>query len=109
MNKKKISIAVVDYSNSPGPRYCSQGEYSGEDFYCTILKREFQNAVENKIILEVNLDGTDRYASSFLDEAFGNLVFDFGLENVQNYLRIISEEEPELAEMITKRFFLDGQ
>ncbi|MDL2315070.1 STAS-like domain-containing protein [Bacteroidales bacterium OttesenSCG-928-C19] len=100
MEKQKIVIIIADYSKSPGPRYCYQGDDSGEDFYHKILNEKFKDAFEQKVELEVNLDGPDGYASSFLDEAFGNLVFDFGLENVQGLVRIISQEEPEWIEMI---------
>ncbi len=95
-----IDLLVVDYSSSPGPRYCNQGEDSGEDFYHTKLNASFYQAVSNNMVLRVTLDGTDGYASSFLDEAFGNLIFDFGKNNVSNHLRIKSEEEPEWIDML---------
>lgn len=74
----KISIAVTSFSQSPGPRYCEQGEDSGEEFYHKVLNTAFVEALGKKIHLEIILDGADGYASSFLDEAIGNLVFDFG-------------------------------
>ena len=46
------------------------------NFFITLLKKSF----ETKIKLQVVLDGTAGYAPSFLDEAFGNLVYDFGLK-----------------------------
>ncbi|HBZ67570.1 MAG TPA: hypothetical protein DEO70_12100 [Bacteroidales bacterium] len=100
MENKKITIAVMDYSKSPGPRYSAQGDDSGEDFYHKILNEKFKYACDNKLDIEINLDGPDGYASSFLDEAFGNLVFDFGKEDVKNRVTIISNEEPEWIEMI---------
>jgi hypothetical protein len=109
MEKQKISIVIADYSKSPGPRYCYQGDDSGEDFYHKILNEKFKDAFEQKTELEVNLDGPDGYASSFLDEAFGNLVFDFGLENVQSRVKIISNEEPEWIEMIEKETFVQWE
>lgn len=36
------------------------------------------------LMLLVDLDGTSGYPSSFLDEAFGELVYDFSLEEVKN-------------------------
>jgi hypothetical protein len=109
MEKQKIMIVISDYSMSPGPRYCYQGDDSGEDFYHKILNEQFKSALEQKSEIEVNLDGPDGYASSFLDEAFGNLVFDFGLENVQSYLKIISKEEPEWIEMLEKETFIQWE
>jgi len=51
-------------------------------------------------ILSIVLDGADGYASSFLDEAFGNLVYDFGITIVLDSVEIISNEEPEWIDMI---------
>lgn len=109
MEKQKNIIVIADYSKSPGPRYCCQGDDSGEDFYHKILNETFKNTLDLKIDLEVNLDGPDGYASSFLDEAFGNLVYDFGLENVRNHVKIISEEEPEWIEMIEKETYIQWE
>lgn len=109
MEKQNFNVVIADYSKSPGPRYCYQGDDSGEDFYHKILNQEFKNAFDNKKELEINLDGPDGYASSFLDEAFGNLVFDFGLENVQRFVKIISNEEPEWIEMIENETYIQWE
>lgn len=109
MEEQKITIVIAGYSKSPGPRYCRQGDDSGEDFYHKILNDKFKEAFEKKLKLEINLDGPDGYASSFLDEAFGNLVFDFGLDNVQSRVQIISEEEPEWIEMIEKETYVQWE
>ena len=109
MEKQNISIVIADYSKSPGPRYCYQGDDSGEDFYHKILNERFNDAFEQETDIEVNLDGPDGYASSFLDEAFGNLVFDFGFENVQSRVKIISNEEPEWIEMIEKETYVQWE
>ena len=96
----EININVRDFSTSPGPRYVKQGEASGELFYHQVLNPLFlQGFNEGKPVI-VNLDGVDGYMSSFLDEAFGNLVFDFGADEVAQRLSFISLEEPEWAEMI---------
>jgi hypothetical protein len=109
MEEQKITIVIADYSISPGPRYCYQGDDSGEDFYHKILNEKFREAFEQKSELVVNLDGPDGYASSFLDEAFGNLVFDFGLDNVKSHVKIISNEEPEWIEMIEKETYIQWE
>ena len=98
--EKFIDLKVLDYSISPGPRYCNQGEESGEDFYHKLLNKAFYDAYEQGAKLRINLDGPDGYASSFLDEAFGNLVYDFTKELVLKYVQIISDEEPEWIDMI---------
>lgn len=107
MEKSVRKIAVSSYSMDPGPRYVRQGADSGEDYYHKILNQAFYQAVKNNSILEVNLDGTDGYASSFLDESFGNLVFDFSLDLVKENLRIIFDEEPELKKMIEDETFIE--
>lgn len=48
----------------------------------------------------VDLDNTAGYASSFLDEAFGNLAYDFGKQAVLEYLEIISTQEPDWISII---------
>ena len=96
----EIIIYVKDFSTSPGPRYVKQGESSGELFYHQVLNPTFlQGYNDNKDVI-INLDGVDGYMSSFLDEAFGNLVFDFGINEVQKRLKFISLEEPEWTDMI---------
>lgn len=105
--QNEININVRDFSLSPGPRYVKQGESSGELFYHQVLNRKFFDAINEDKKIVANLDGVDGYMSSFLDEAFGNLVYDFGLEEVQNRLSFISAEEPEWIEMITKETYTE--
>lgn len=98
--KKQIIVRVLDFSTSPGPRYCNQGDASGEDFYHNVLNSVFSKALTQKQMVLIDLDGPDGYASSFLDEAFGNLVYDFGKDLVEKLISIKSEEEPEWIRMI---------
>lgn len=106
--KNEITLYVKEFSLSPGPRYAEQGNNdSGEDFYHNVLNLKFVECIQNDAILIVNLDGVDGYMSSFLDEAFGNLVYDFGIELVKQHLKIISEEEPEWIDMIKNNTYPD--
>ncbi|MDR2684960.1 MAG: STAS-like domain-containing protein, partial [Prevotellaceae bacterium] len=50
-------------------------------------------------------DNTAGYASSFLDEAFGNLVYDFTSEIVKNNVEIISIQEPHWKDMIENQTY----
>ena len=103
--QNEIVLKVSSYSMSPGPRYCDQGDSSGEDFYHKMLNKYFTKAfLENKKLV-VDLDGPDGYASSFLDEAFGNLIFDFGIKQVKKRINILSNEEPEWLSMIYENTF----
>ena len=84
-----------DFSVYPGARYYSDGKFSGEEFYNVILRKTFQEALDNNQQLTVDLDGTAGYASSFLSESFGLLSEAFGKDKVLTNLFIISENEPD--------------
>ena len=56
-------------------------------------------------ILEVYLDGTAGYPSSFLDEAFGELVYDFSLDVVKRYLKIKTDRYLRHKSMILEETF----
>lgn len=101
---KTISI-FKDFSEYPNLRHCRISNNSGEEFYHKVLNKAFKEAYEKGEILRVNLDNTAGYASSFLDEAFGNLVYDFTLDIVKNRIEIISEQEPHWKEMILNQTF----
>lgn len=109
MESNKHKLIIADYSEYPGPRYCNQGEHSGEDFYHSQLNAAFHNALENKMKLTVDLDGAAGYASSFLDEAFGNLVFDFSSDTVKSNIIIVSNQEPDWKEMIMNNIIPDWE
>ena len=103
------TIKISEFSEYPGLRHCNVSDDSGEQFYHKILNEEFKKSFETKIKLQVVLDGTAGYAPSFLDEAFGNLVYDFGLEVVKNHLEIISIEEPDLLNILRSETFLQWE
>ena len=102
-------LIILNYSEYPGPRYCDQGDSSGEDFYHEILNPTFSNALKNNHKLVVTLDGTAGYASSFLDEAFGNLVYDFTEGKVKTNIEIISNQEPDWKEMLIMKIYPDWE
>ncbi|MBV6455090.1 MAG: STAS-like domain-containing protein [Bacteroidetes bacterium] len=101
---KTISV-LESFSEFPALRHCNISDKSGEEFYHSVLNREFKGQFEKKEKLIVNLDNTAGYASSFLDEAFGNLVFDFTLENVKKFIEIISNQEPHWKNMIEQETY----
>jgi hypothetical protein len=99
-------ISVVDsFSEFPGLRNCNISDKSGEEFYHKVLNNEFYTVFIAGVKLTVNLDCTSGYAPSFLDEAFGNLVYDFTLKNVKNHIEIISDQEPHWKEMIERETY----
>ena len=100
MEKQEEYLNVIDFSEYPGPRYNQQGPDSGEKFYVEKLNPYFFKCFKEGKILVVNLDGTAGFASSFLDEAFGQLTYDFGESLLKNILNIQSTDEPEWIRMI---------
>lgn len=96
-----INISVFEnFSEFPALRHCNISDNSGEEFYHSVLNFSFKEALEKGEKLTVNLDNTAGYASSFLDEAFGNLVFDYSLEIVRKTVVVISNQEPHWKDMI---------
>lgn len=105
MNKLKIS-EIYEY---PGLRHCSISDDSGEQFYHDYLNKYFKEAFEKKEILYIDLDDTSGYAPSFLDEAFGNLVYDFSIKIVKKFIKIKSQQEPEWKDMLLNETFPQWQ
>lgn len=98
------------YSPMTGLRHCKISDLSGEDFYHKQLNRLFKEAYDKKEVLTIDLDGSvGGYAPSFLDEAFGNLVYDFGFDLVKTWLEIKSEQGGQWLEMIQNGTFPDWE
>lgn len=87
---EQVRIKVLDFTDAPGPRYIRQdknGETtSGEAFYIYVLNAKFKECYKIQKQLIIELDGVSGYPSSFLDEAIGELVYDFSLNIVEKYL-----------------------
>lgn len=108
MKEKTISI-LESFSEYPGLRHCSISDESGEEFYHKVLNSEFKIVIDNQLLLVVNLDGTAGYAPSFLDEAFGNLVFDFSLDKVKSHIKIVSTQEPSWVDLIENQTYVEWE
>lgn len=93
----KINVAK-DFTRWPAGRYRVDGPFSGEVFRDDLLLPALTEAET----VEVDLDGTRGYGSSFLEEAFGGLVRlgRFTSEQLLKRLRIISNEDPSLTQEI---------
>lgn len=99
MESIEIKIAR-DFSYAPGPRYIEEGKNSGEKFRQELLAAAFQKAIfEDKKVI-VDLDGTDGYGTSFLEESFGGLIRNDGIpyDEIIKRLEIISKEEEYLKD-----------
>lgn len=96
-----ITIRVRDFTEFPGPRKETIGHFSGERFRQErIMPKISEHGIHN---IEIDLDGTAGYGSSFLDEAFGGLIREEKLSPTDVAMlckRIISEEDPSLINEI---------
>jgi hypothetical protein len=96
-----IEIKVVtDFSFAPGARDYDDGKDSGQEFYETLLKIKFKEALDKNLKLKIDLDGVEGYPSSFLSESFGLLGNEFGADEVWNRLILISNEVPKYIKKI---------
>jgi hypothetical protein len=98
------TINVSDFTMTPGLRHAVTSEKSGEEFYHEKLNPEFAAALNAKEKLVVVLDGTRGYPPSFLDEAFGNLVYDFGINRVKDNVSVLSNVEPHWIPYIEEKY-----
>jgi len=101
----RIISIKQEFSPYTGLRHSNVSEKSGEEFYHDILNKEFKLSIDNKEKLTVDLDGIRGYSPSFIDEAFGNLIYDFGLELVKKHLVIKSDDKPFWKQSIERETF----
>ena len=95
----------TDFSQTPGARYYEDGDFSGQEFYDKKLRFAFEKALHENAILRIDLDGTEGYATSFLDEAFLRLAQEFGKTKAWNNIEIISKEEPDWIDEVKSYIF----
>lgn len=96
-----ITINIAnDFTDTPGPRYKNDGEYSGEEFREKLLEPKFLEAKNNNKKLKIDFDGGYGYLISFLEEAFGGLARIYGSDLVLQILEFKSDEEEALIEKV---------
>src|SRR3990172_10415973 len=101
METDQLSVIVAkEFSMTPGPRYRSEGDFSGQQFREDLLRPRFIKALETNKKLFVDLDGTEGYLTSFLEEAFGGLAREFGEDVVESRLQFKSLDDPLAVEEI---------
>ena len=95
ITNQDMTLYVRDFTLTPGPRLEEDGKYSGEEFREKYLLPKFREAVKMSVPLNVNLEETKGYASSFLEEAFGGLIRKgCKKKEVKKYLRVHSIDRP---------------
>ncbi|WP_302781676.1 STAS-like domain-containing protein [Alistipes finegoldii] len=100
----EINIAK-DFARTPGFRVYADGPKSGQEFFETLLRPKYQEALTDGSKLKIILDGTTGYTSSFLNEAFRLLGHEFGAENVWNNIIIISNEIPKYIQKVKESVY----
>lgn len=103
----KIVIAK-DFSDTPGGRKISEGEFSGELFRQQLLLPKYEEAVNKNDKLEIDFDGAFGYPPSFLDEAFGGLVKILNKKNILENIVIISNDDLTIERRI-KKYIADAE
>jgi len=94
-----INIAQ-EFALTPGARNIEEGSFSGEEFLKAKLLPKFELALKQGCSLLVDLDDTEGYATSFLEEAFGGLARKYGSDKVLKILEFKSDDEPLLIDEI---------
>jgi hypothetical protein len=95
-------VICEDFSDAPGARYRTDGPKSGQEFFEDVLDEAFRVSLGKDELLEIDMDGTWGYASSFLSEAFGLLANKYGPDEVLRVVRVISGEDPSLIDVVRK-------
>ncbi len=94
-----VTISVAkDFTRFPSGRYVRNGETSGEAFRQKFLEPHLRDGQR----VEVDLDGTVGYGSSFLEEAFGGLVRALRMpaDSLLGMLKVVTTDET-LREEVT--------
>ncbi len=99
MEALTINIAR-DFSETPGSRYRTEGPHSGQQFREELLEQRFIQARDGGTTLEVEFDGTEGYATSFLEEAFGGLARAYGKDEVLRIVRFHSSSDAYLVDEV---------
>ena len=102
-----ILSIVNDFCETPGPRFKSEGNFSGEEFRDEILEPKFLLAKRNNEKLIIKLDGVYGYPASFLDEVFGGLSKKYSCQTVLDILSFESDDISLIHEIINCIKFYD--
>jgi hypothetical protein len=98
MNSSHIISISKDFSNVPLGRFVTDSKFNGTTFRLEYLIPAL--AANEHVVID--LDKTEGYGSSFLEEAFGGLVREhsFKKEELDIRLSFISNEDPTLIDEI---------
>lgn len=97
MKKDKIVIYNFseEYSKYPGGRFERLGPFSGEDFRDNVLRDIFKSEKS----IEIDATGVvTSFSPSFLDECFGSLAKEYGIDEFNRKIKFFSSDNPSLTE-----------
>jgi len=97
--KDKIVIEI-DFTTTPGARYRTDGDFSGEQFLEEILLPKFEKAVAGNYKLLIDLDKVWGYPSSFVSGSFGKLSLAKSSELVLKHIEFKSDDNPIRLEKV---------
>ena len=106
MNTKKVINIIKDYSSSPYGRYSSEVQPGEEDTTGEKFRKEYLiPALQEYQHVHVDLTGYNRYARSFIDEAFAGLISSgsYTLEELKNRLTYEHRDLPSIESLIMDR------
>jgi len=98
MVETKMHLKVSDYTMEPFGRYPSDGEGNGETYRKNILIP----ALNKGLSLVIHLDGvSDEYGSSFLVEAFANLIRKdrYSYSEIKDKIEFVSHDKNLIEEI----------
>ena len=95
-------VVATEFSETPGPRSREEGPFSGELFLDDLLRPKYKAAVEAREKLIIDLDGTEGYATSFLEAAFGGLAREYDEKDILKIIDFKSDDEPHLIAEIAQ-------
>ena len=93
-----FTARIADWTLNPGLRYTWQGDYTAQEYLQSFLLEAVKTALNEGKDIVIDLDGPRGYASSFIDEIFGQLSKNFGLERVLSKVTVKSYDRPWLIE-----------
>lgn len=85
-----------EYSKYPGGRFKRLGDFSGEDFRDKVLRDIFDSKEKT---IEIDATGVvTSFTPSFLDECFGELAKEYGIDEFTRKVKLFSSDNPNLSE-----------
>ena len=88
-------LFAKEYTKFPGGRFIDLGPYSGEDFRDKVLREKLKSGKT----IEIDATGVvTSFSPSFLDEAFGEIAKEYGIENFTQKIKLFSDDNPGLSE-----------